>query len=244
MAGPQIGYGTTLTWDGDPVGELTHIGPVNLTISKQDSTNLAPTSATKTILPGLIDPGDVEIEGWFTPSDTGQAGMRADMLTRTVHEFIITFPTDISSSTWTGNAYVTALAAGDITPEGIVPFTATLSITGLPVLGVTASTGMTVMTAIEETGTANIPYSPACAVGTYSYVADAVIDTASDWVKLTITAAGVITATCLGVVYPQTTTVQGGPITIGLATTVTPIYIKVVEATKSAKNYTLWINRT
>jgi len=246
MAGPQIGYGTTFTWDGDPVGELTRIGPVNLTISKQDSTNLAPTSATKTILPGLIDPGDVEIEGWFTPSDTGQAGMRADMLSRTVKEFIITFPTSISSSTWTGNAYVTALSAGDVTPEGIIPFSATISITGLPVLGVTLSAGLTVLVAEEETGAANIPYSPAAAVGTYTYMADAVINTASTYVKLTITAAApqVITVTCLTVEHTLVTTVQSGAIVIGAAGTVTPLYIKVQEALKSARNYTLWINRT
>lgn len=239
-----IGYGTTFTWDGDPVGELTRIGPVNITISKQDSTNLAPANAFKTMLPGLLDPGDVELEGWFMPGDTGQAGMLADMLSRTVKAFIITFPTSISSSTWTGNAYVTAFSAGDVTSEGIINWTATISITGKPTLGVTLSAGMTVLVAQEQTGTANIPYSPACAVGTYTYMADAVINTASTWVKLTVTAAGVITATALGVEHILTTTVLSEAIAIGVATTVTPIYIKVQEALKSARNYTLWINRT
>jgi hypothetical protein len=103
MPGPQIGYGTTFTWDSDPVGELTRIGPVNITIAKQDSTNLGATDAFKTVLPGLLDPGDVELEGWFRPGDTGQAGMLADMLSRTVKAFIITFPTAISSSTWDSN---------------------------------------------------------------------------------------------------------------------------------------------
>lgn len=241
-----IGYGTTFTWDGDPVGELTRIGPVNITISKQDSTNLGATNEFKTMLPGLLDPGDVEIEGWFYPSDTGQAGMLADMLSRTEKAFIIAFPTSISTSTWTGNAYVTAFSAGDATPEGIVPWSATISITGKPTLGVTLSAGMTVMVAEEETGAANIPYSPACAVGTYTYMADAVINTASTYVKLTITAAApqVITVTCLGVEHTLVTTVQSGAIVIGAAGTVTPLYIKTQEALKSARNYVLWINRT
>ena len=241
-----IGYGTTFTWDGDPVGELTRIGPVNITISKQDSTNLGATNAFKTMLPGLLDPGDVEIEGFFRPGDTGQAGMLADMLSRTVKAFIIAFPTAISTSTWMGNAYVTAFSAGDATPEGVIPWTATISITGKPTLGVTLSAGMTVMVVEEETGAANVPYSPACAVGTYYYVADAVIDTASDYVKFTITAAApqVITVTCLGVDYPHDTTIQGGAVMIGAAASVTPIYIKVQEALHSARNYTLWINRT
>lgn len=244
MAGPQIGYGSTFTWDGDPVGELTRIGDVNLTIAKQDSTNLAPANAFKTILPGLIDPGDVEIEGWFTPSDTGQAGMIADMLTRTVKAFIIAFPTSISTSTWTGNAYVMAFATREITNEGIIPWSATISITGKPTLGVTLSAGLTVLVA-EEEDTTNIPYSPAAAVGTYTYIADAVIDVASTYVKITVTSADdVITATCLGVEHVLTTTVKSEAITIGGATTVTPIYIKTQATGKSARNYVLWINRT
>ena len=241
-----IGYGTTFTWDGDPVGFLTRVGPVSLTIAKQDTTVLSAVNAFKSMLPGLLDPGDVELEGLFRPDDTGQAGMIADMLTRTEKAFIIAFPTAISTSTWTGNAYVTSFEAGDATPEGVIPWRATISITGKPTLGVTLSAGMTVMVAEEETGAANIPYSPACAVGTYTYMADAVIDTASTYVKLTITAAApqVITATCLGVEHPLVTTVQSGAIVIGAAGTVTPLYIKTQEALKSARNYTLWINRT
>ena len=159
-----IGYGTTFKWDGDTVGELTRIGPVSITIAKQDSTNLGATNEFKTILPGLLDPGDVDLEGWFRPGDTGQAGMIADMLTRTVKEAIITFPTSISSSTWTMQAYVTAFTAGDATPEGIVPWTATISITGKPVLGVTASDGLTTpWFSIDES--AVISPSPAAAVG-------------------------------------------------------------------------------
>jgi len=168
MAGPQIGYGTTFTWDGDPVGELTRIGPVNITIAKQDSTNLGATNEFKTVLPGLLDPGDVEIEGWFTPSDTGQAGMLADMLSRTVKAFIITFPTSISTSTWTGNAYVTAFSAGDATPEGIVPWSATISITGKPTLGVTAGDDLT---GLVFTGDISgvIALTPVFAGATYVY---------------------------------------------------------------------------
>jgi hypothetical protein len=237
-----IGYGTTFTWDGDPVGILTRIGPVSISVSKVDSTDLTAADAFKTMLPGLLDPGDVDLEGWFRPDDTGQAGMLADMLSRTVKEFIITFPTTISSSTWTGNAYVTAFTAGDATPEGIVPWSAKISITGKPVLGVTASTGMTVMTGIEETGTAALVILPTVGAAVYTYVADP-IDTASTWVKLTVTAAGVITATVLGVEHVLTTTVQSEALLIDAAGEVTPIYIKVQEALKSPRNYTLYIQR-
>lgn len=239
-----IGYGTVFTWDGDPVGELTRIGPVNITISKQDSTNMAPANAFKTMLPGLLDPGDVDLEGWFRPGDTGQAGMLADMLSRTVKAFVIDFPTAISTSTWTGNAYVTAFSAGDATPEGIIPWTATISITGKPTLGVTASAGMTGLLA-EEEDASNIPYSPTVGVAVYTYIGDGPVDTACTYVKITVTSADtVITATCLGVEHVLTTTVKSEAITIDSAGEVTPIYIKTQASLKSARNYTLWINRT
>src|SRR4030042_3685719 len=218
-----IGYGTTFTWDGDPVGELSRIGPVNLSIAKQNSTNQAPGHAPKTVLPGLIGPGDVSLEGWLRPDDTGQAGMLADMLTRTVKEFIITFPTAISSSTWTGNAYVTAFSVGDATPEGIVPWSATISITGKPTFGVTLSAGMTVMTGIEQTGTAALVNLPVVGAAVYTYVVDP-INTASTWVKLTVTAAGVITATVLGVEHTLITTVQSDALVIDAAGEEKPIY--------------------
>ena len=234
MTGPQIGYGTTLSWDGDPVGELTRIGPVNLTITKVDSTNLAPTSATKTILPGLIDPGDVEVEGWFKPSDTGQAGMRADMLTRTVKEFIITFPTAISSSTWTGNAYVTALAAGDVTNEGIVPFTATLSVTGLPVLGVTAGDNLT---ALVFTGDISgvVATVPVFAAGTYTYTLDGSAENSFT-----------VTPTC---VAATSITVNGNTVASGVASSAIDtlpgalVTITVITLTtgKASKTYTITV---
>ncbi len=230
-----IGYGTTFKWDGDTVGELTRIGPVSITIAKQDSTNLGATNEFKTILPGLLDPGDVDLEGWFRPGDTGQAGMIADMLTRTVKEAIITFPTSISSSTWTMQAYVTAFTAGDATPEGIVPWTATISITGKPVLGVTASDGLTTpWFSIDES--AVISPSPAGAV--YVYVATVLSGVAS--VKLTPTAAaGVITVQ--GNIVA--TGVASSSITLGAANTVTLITVIVKESLKSAKTYLIYVKR-
>lgn len=230
-----IGYGTTFSWDGDPVGELTRIGPVSITISKQDSTNLNPDDAFKTMLPGLLDPGNVDLEGWFRPGDTGQAGMLADMLSRTQKEFIITFPTSISSSTWTGNAYVIAFTAGDATPEGIVPWAATISITGKPILGVTASTGLTTpFFTISESAV----IVPDAAGDVYLYVATVLTGISSVTVTPTATA---------GVITVQGNVVGTGEassaITLGAAGSVTLITIVVKEALKSAKTYEIYLTR-
>lgn len=230
-----IGYGTTFEWDGDTVGELTRIGPVSITISKQDSTNLNPDDAFKTMLPGLLDPGNVDLEGWFRPGDTGQAGMLADMLSRTQKEFIITFPTSISSSTWTGNAYVIAFTAGDATPEGIVPWAATISITGKPILGVTASTGLTTpFFTISESAV----IVPDAAGAVYLYVATVLTGISSVTVTPTATA---------GVITVQGNVVGTGEassaITLGAAGSVTLITIVVKEALKSAKTYEIYLTR-
>jgi len=130
----DIGYGTTFTWHAQLIGELTRIGSVSLTVSKQDATTLVSANSYKEYLPGLIDPGDVELEGWLDPDDVGQTTLLTDMNARTEQAWIITFPASISSATWGGNGYCIAFSAGDATPEGLVPFTATVALSNKPTL--------------------------------------------------------------------------------------------------------------
>ena len=233
----EIGYGTTFEWDGDLVGYLTRVGPVSVTISKQDSTILTAANAFKTILPGLLDPGDVELEGWFRPDDTGQAGMLADMLSRTVKGFIITFPTAISSTTWTGNAYVTEFVAGDATPEGIVPWTAKISITGKPTLGVTAAADATTIELVGDV-TANMVEVPTFAGATYEYT---VIGAADNTFTIEVTAAGADNITLNvdgGADIALATGVPSAAIETQPADIVVCV-IRVQENLKSPKTYTV-----
>jgi len=130
----DIGYGTTFTWHAVVIGEVTRIGSVTLTVSKQDATTLASPDAHKEYLPGLIDPGDVDLEGWLDPDDAGQVLLLADMNARTEQAWIITFPVGVSSAVWNGNGYCIGFSAGDATPEGLVPFTATIALSNKPTL--------------------------------------------------------------------------------------------------------------
>jgi len=167
----KIGYGTTFKWGANFVAEITRVGPVNLTASKQNATSLGSDNSYLDILPGLIDPGDIEIEGWFRPDDTAQAALVADMNSRTSRTWIIAFPTALSGTTWTADGYVTGFSAGDATPEGIIPFSATISVIGKPTLGVTAGDDLTglVFTG-DQTGI--IATVPAFAGATYAYTWD------------------------------------------------------------------------
>lgn len=130
----NIGYGTTFTWHAIVVGEVTRIGPVSKTVTKVDATTLATTDEYKEYLPGLIDPGDLDIEGWLDPDDTGQVALNTDLDARTEQDWIITFPISISSATWAGKGYCIGFSAGDATPEGMVPFTAKIALSDRPVL--------------------------------------------------------------------------------------------------------------
>jgi len=233
----KIGSTTTLTWNGDSPLELTRIGSVNLTATKVDSTTLGSADYYKEFIPGLLDPGDVEIEGFFRPDDAGTLLLKTDMEARTSAAFTIAFPTALSTTTWTGTAYITAFSAGDATPEGIIPFSATMSIVGKPTLGVTATTGPTDILITGDISGA-LAEVPTYAAGTYIYS----VDTSSE---------NTFTAT---VTAPAATTIimniDGGS-DISLATTVasgaqattsgaiTTVVITVTETGKSPKIYTL-----
>lgn len=130
----DIGYGTTFTWHSQLIGEITRIGSVSLTLGKVEATTLDSPNSYKEYLPGLIDPGEIELEGWLDPDDAGQALLLSDLNDRSEQAWVITFTAAISSATWEGNGYVVAFSAGEATPEGLVPFTATIAITGKPTL--------------------------------------------------------------------------------------------------------------
>ncbi len=131
----DIGYGFTFTWNAVVIGEITRISPYSPTVAKQDATVVNAPDAHKEWRPGLIDPGDLEIEAWADPDDTGQANLLADMNSRTQRTWIITASAALSSAILTGVGYcIGCEPLGEITPEGLVGFRATISITGKPTM--------------------------------------------------------------------------------------------------------------
>ena len=234
----MIGHTTTLTWNVTEVAEITRIGPVNISAIKVDSTSLGSANHYKEILPGLLDPGDVEIEGIFKPADTnGQVALMTDMEARTSRAFTITFPTAMAT-TWSGTAYVTKFSAGDATSEGMIPFAATLSIVGQPSLNVTLVTGMTGLTGTETGGAITI--EPTIDAATWDYSCRT--DLTGAWITLTPVGAGqTFEITALGVTHTVATGVATGHITVGGADTVTVVYIKATESGKASKDYTLTV---
>jgi hypothetical protein len=162
-------FGTTLKWNGTALAELTSISGPKIKVDTKDMTNHDSASAAREFIATLVDGGEIKIEGHFIPGDTaGQIAFITDMLARTTRQAIITAPA-AAAFTWTFNAIAT-----DYEPtypdDGNLGFTASLKVTGLPVLGITYAgdlTGLTITTAtLLPTLTASVYSYTATTTGT------------------------------------------------------------------------------
>jgi len=235
-------FGTVLSRAGNPIAELTSITGPTESADALDVTSHDSAGGFREFVAGLKDAGELSMEGNFAPGDaTGQIAMHADLASGTVREYIMTLPAAMAA-TLTIDGVVTALSTG-APHDDKVPFSATVKLTGVPVLGITASNNITVLVGIEENGGAVLDFVPNFAAATYEYSLDG-INTLSSYIQVTATfAAGVGTVTCLGVEQNILTTVQSGQIVIGAADSVTDVVIEIKETNKVAATYTLHVAR-
>lgn len=224
-------YGTTFSWNSQTVAGLTTINGIELSVDTVDVTTHQSSDAYKEIIPGLIDPGEVSLEGFFDYTDTtGQQAMLTDLNSRTSRTAVITFPS-ATGTTWTFTGYITALKIGDAPVDDAIPFTATIKPTGKPTFAVASSNNLSDLTITTAT------LYPSFAAATYDYTATStgasvtVTPTASDG---TITVNG--------------STVESGEasssISLGSSGDMTTITVVVTEANKAPKTYTVRIAKT
>jgi len=77
-------FGTTFSWNGVVIGKLTAINGIELSVDTIDATTHQSADYFKEYLPGLIDAGEVSIEGLFDYADTtGQQALITDLNSRT-----------------------------------------------------------------------------------------------------------------------------------------------------------------
>ena len=231
----QLGYGTTFTWNSQTVAKLKAINGIELSVDMVDVTTHQSADSYKEVQPGLIDAGEVSLEGFFDYTDTnGQAAMLTDLNSRTSRTGVITFPSAIGT-TWTFTGYITKLKIGDAPVDGMIPFSASIKPTGKPTLATAASTGLTTpFFVISESAV----ISPAASGSVYTYVATVLTGITSVTVTPTA-AAGVITVDGNTVA----TGVASSAITLGAANSVTTITIVVTETAKSPRTYTIYLRR-
>ena len=237
MATQTHSFGTLITWNSQNVGSLSSVGGVEISATFQETTNHGVSDYFKTFVAGLLEVADIAIEGFFDQTDTnGQMAMVTDMNARTSRAVSITFPAS-TGSVWAATCYVSRIKVGDNPVDGMIPFSASLKVTGKPTLTITTSTGMS---ALSISNSAVI--APAFAIGTFTYVATVLTGVTS--VTVTPTAAShTITVTANGVSQTVTSGNASSAIALGAATSVTPIVISVQETNKAPKVYTIYLTR-
>lgn len=163
----SIAFGSTFTWDGAAIAELTKIGGVKLSVKTSDITSFDSDDGYEEVIPTILSGGSFDIEGFLSITDTtGQVAMLTDFHAKSKKAWIITLPSALGT-TWTGYGYLTAFETGDLSIDGVITFKATIQNTGKPSLSISASTGGT-FTVTDNVGAAKV--NPASAAGTYEYV--------------------------------------------------------------------------
>lgn len=232
---PQLGFGTTFSWNSQTVAKLTAINGIELTADMVDVTTHQSADGYKEQIPGLLDAGEVALEGLFEYTDTtGQQAMMTDFNSKTSRTGVITFPAATGAS-WSFTGYITKIKIGDAPVDGAIPFSASIKPTGKPTFAVAASAGLTTpFFAISESAV----ITPAPAADAYTYVATVLTGITSVTVTPTAT-AGTITVNGVTVASGE----ASGSIALGAAGSVTEVTIVVTEANKSPKTYKVYITR-
>jgi hypothetical protein len=233
-------FGTTLSRAGNTIARLTNIGLPEISLETLDVTSHQSDYGFKEYIGSLLDGGEVSIEGFYSANDTnGQIALLTDMINKTLQDFVITLP-DAVATTFTFKALVTKYKIGDAPVDGAIPFSAGLKISGKPVLGVTASTGLTTpFFTVSGAGTLIVP---AASGSVYNYTVNIANSVASVTITPTAT-AGVITITANGASQVVTSGQPSTAIALGAAGSITVATITVQETGKAAKVYTLDLTR-
>jgi tail tube protein len=113
------------------MAELKNIKPNLVTVPVINATHLQSPNATEEKLPGLILPGTIDISGNHI-GDTSQLSILALSQTRTVFPFKITAPINKGTQVYTiaGNGFFSKYDVGQLEPNVLAEFSATIEITG------------------------------------------------------------------------------------------------------------------
>lgn len=134
----HIANGVTFSIGEEVVGGLTKIGGLDISRDTVDVTTLANTSGYRDFYGEMLDAGDVAIEGYYDPADTGITALQAAVENPAPTACGVTFPAKIGV-TWKLQAIVSNLKIGDLEAGKLIPFSATLKISGKPELTKTAA---------------------------------------------------------------------------------------------------------
>jgi hypothetical protein len=202
--------GTLLKIGANAVAEVTTITDIGLTKETTDVSNLAST-IVEHISTGMLDPGEIGVEGFMNVSDTnGQTAMYNALVSGTALNFSVLYPSSILEFTFTG---IVTKFSTSAELNGVVPFSATIRTSTAFAKNVVASGGLT---ALSLTGTGGA-IAPAFSAVVLKYLFSGVTGTS---VTVTATAASHTLVLFVDGVYSQVLT-SGSPsaaipVTIGV----------------------------
>lgn len=235
------GLGATLKrTGGTAIAYLTEIGGVSLKQASMRATNMDSPSDAEEYLGGLISAGSVPFKGFFKPGDAPQFALYTDLSLHTMQSWTVTYDV-AAATTWIFTALVEEFTILGVTIENIIEFSASLKVSGLPALGVTASAGLSGLTGIDSVPGALV-FLPVFGVGERLYSV-AVVDEVTHIHLTPVAVDHTITITCLGVVHVVATGEQSEAITIGAKDTVTPVTIVVAEVAHAPVEYVVYVAR-
>ncbi|UWG96782.1 hypothetical protein LPY66_18175 [Dehalobacter sp. DCM] len=146
------GLGTTISINSVMIGGLTNIKPPEKSADTIECTTLDSSSGYRDFIQGFKDGGEVELTGYYDTTYTGQSNIDTAYESGTTDTYIITFPNSMGTFTFSG--IVTKLAGpGEANINDPLGFNATIKVLGKPVLGTTASGGLTALVLTGTGGT-------------------------------------------------------------------------------------------
>lgn len=229
--------GTVLIWDYLKLLEMVNITGVSQSVDPLDVTNHDSSSSFREFIAGLRNGGEISMDGNFITGDSlGQIALHTDMQAGSTKACFILLPMAQGIA-----MNFNAVAKGfepSFPADGKMGLALSLQVSGKPTLLTTQTTGISALAGIEENSETALSLNEEVAAGTYEYTCT--VNTASTWVKLTVTAAS---HTIYAQGTSQTTGVQGGEIALGAAGTDTDVWILVYETSKAPRLYKLTVTR-
>jgi len=122
--------GTTLTADGDTVGQVTSFSGFDGEAAVEDITTFASTAKEKRV--GIPDYGNFTFDVIFDYDDTGQNTLHTNYAAQSLTTFVLTFPDVVVNNKWTFSGYVQSFSVSG-TPDESARGSVNILITGAPV---------------------------------------------------------------------------------------------------------------